>query len=404
MCPPLSPADKPIKIAVVGDSAGGNFSAALTIQCILHKIRKPDGVHLIYPALDFAGDVWKTETLHKHNHNNNNPNNTATIAHLPENVHNTNTHVVENDTKALLTSSSSTSTASSSCNCPPSSSCHHSLSSSSEDASPGFSTLPPAKPGAVVPQLSSRTLYAFDGVLPLKFQLLLADAYFADGGDPVHDVRASPQAVWDEVLTHFPPLYAHCGSVDPLVDDVVRFCSRVVQATKQNNQPQTVKCWIIPKVSHAYMQVTNFLPEGRKAFLMSAHWLAEILEILPHELPQPLKEPQECSLFISQEQLKQKPTLKANASEAVENYLPLQKPTLPSIPYCYPSALFPELPPSRVNTCDSCADTLPESQASVENTSKTSSTAPASQLTARAASASHSTSKIKRDTTIKARL
>lgn len=40
------------KIIVVGDSAGGNLSAALTSMCVQRNCRKPDGVVLVYPALN----------------------------------------------------------------------------------------------------------------------------------------------------------------------------------------------------------------------------------------------------------------------------------------------------------------------------------------------------------------
>ena len=37
-------------IIVSGDSAGGNLSVALTIECIKKGIRKPDGLFLMYPG------------------------------------------------------------------------------------------------------------------------------------------------------------------------------------------------------------------------------------------------------------------------------------------------------------------------------------------------------------------
>ena len=38
-------------ILVGGDSAGGNFSAGLTLMCLRHGIRPPDSLILIYPSL-----------------------------------------------------------------------------------------------------------------------------------------------------------------------------------------------------------------------------------------------------------------------------------------------------------------------------------------------------------------
>jgi hormone-sensitive lipase len=43
----------PTKIVLVGDSAGGNLVAALTILCILRNYRVPDGIILAYPGNHF---------------------------------------------------------------------------------------------------------------------------------------------------------------------------------------------------------------------------------------------------------------------------------------------------------------------------------------------------------------
>lgn len=40
----------PKKIVIVGDSAGGNLAAALTILAIQRNYRVPDGVILAYPG------------------------------------------------------------------------------------------------------------------------------------------------------------------------------------------------------------------------------------------------------------------------------------------------------------------------------------------------------------------
>ena len=43
---------EPARIVLVGDSAGGNLVAALTNLLIAWGLRKPDGVALVYPALN----------------------------------------------------------------------------------------------------------------------------------------------------------------------------------------------------------------------------------------------------------------------------------------------------------------------------------------------------------------
>ena len=43
---------EPIKVILVGDSAGGNLVAALTNLLIKNKLKIPDGICLVYPALN----------------------------------------------------------------------------------------------------------------------------------------------------------------------------------------------------------------------------------------------------------------------------------------------------------------------------------------------------------------
>lgn len=42
----------PKKIIVVGDSAGGNLAIALGLKCVKEGVRVPDGLLLVYPALN----------------------------------------------------------------------------------------------------------------------------------------------------------------------------------------------------------------------------------------------------------------------------------------------------------------------------------------------------------------
>ena len=54
----------PRKIILVGDSAGGNLVASLTLLCIKERVRIPDGVLLVYPALNLNGKSFTPSMLH----------------------------------------------------------------------------------------------------------------------------------------------------------------------------------------------------------------------------------------------------------------------------------------------------------------------------------------------------
>ena len=54
---------EPLKIILVGDSAGGNLVAALTNMLIKLKLRPPDGIVLIYPALNLSQNCYTPSLL-----------------------------------------------------------------------------------------------------------------------------------------------------------------------------------------------------------------------------------------------------------------------------------------------------------------------------------------------------
>ena len=52
------------KVIVVGDSAGGNLAAALTTLLIEWNLPKPDGLVLVYPALNLNINDYTPSLLH----------------------------------------------------------------------------------------------------------------------------------------------------------------------------------------------------------------------------------------------------------------------------------------------------------------------------------------------------
>jgi hormone-sensitive lipase len=44
----------PKKVILVGDSAGGNLISSLTNLCIMTKTRVPDGIFMVYPAVQLS--------------------------------------------------------------------------------------------------------------------------------------------------------------------------------------------------------------------------------------------------------------------------------------------------------------------------------------------------------------
>jgi hormone-sensitive lipase len=54
---------KPEKIILVGDSAGGNLVAAVTLMAIKRNYRVPDGLIMCYPALSLCKELFTPSLL-----------------------------------------------------------------------------------------------------------------------------------------------------------------------------------------------------------------------------------------------------------------------------------------------------------------------------------------------------
>lgn len=100
------------------------------------------------------------------------------------------------------------------------------------------------------------------------------------------DCLLSPIHTPDEILAHFPTTYMMCGEKDPLVDDTIILAGRIRQARLKYRQehpldqdfPQGdgVRVKLLEGMSHAFLQMLNFLPETRQAVKTLGDWMIEI--------------------------------------------------------------------------------------------------------------------------------
>ncbi len=322
-----------LSVALMGDSAGGNLVAAVTLRSLVTGYRVPKGVHLIYPVLEMSMHLWRPAHHVRMEGNN-------TVVPVMEasrdslvdralgkprlrgttHTANTNTHATGAAAAAAAASIPTASTVTSSgagagsgsgsgsggaqapgacspagglvCDSSSSSSSSASLVTAATTAcvvgTPGaaglaannvYSAANTTSANTIAtlrpPDMASRARFASDAVLPFRYQLLIGKALFRGGGDPTADMYASPLLASDELLARFPATFVHVGEVDPLVDDSVELCNRI----RRSNPATPVKLMVIPGVSHAYMNVTALLPEGQEALMRSVTWLREIFEL-----------------------------------------------------------------------------------------------------------------------------
>ena len=236
--------DNQLRIVLVGDSAGGNLVMSATYHALVDGIRVPNGCHLIYPALDLSTEIWRSayqqlhskyDDRHHYHHNKHNDSNTS--------------QCMQSNNSAQL----------------------QSLSDATTKFNPFGEDLINNNPNR--PLMTSKALYAFDGVLPMRYMILIGQAYLRNGGNPTSDYFISPLRAPSSLMNELPPVYIHCGSVDPLSDDSIFY----IQRLNCINPNIKTKLQLIPGISHAYMQITSLLPEGKYALELTCNWINELL-------------------------------------------------------------------------------------------------------------------------------
>ncbi|CAI2172130.1 1482_t:CDS:2, partial [Funneliformis geosporum] len=116
------------------------------------------------------------------------------------------------------------------------------------------------------------------------------------------DYLLSPIVGPDELLAQFPKVYLMCGEKDPFVDDTVVFAGRIREAKRRKKQMANggkfgeglrmssveksdaddwVEVKILQGMSHAFLQMMSILPESKGAVRAIGRWLIQSLQELP---------------------------------------------------------------------------------------------------------------------------
>lgn len=314
-CMGLSGETRP-RVVVTGESAGGNLAVGMVLMALQSAMAqgwqgddvlpRPDGVVLAYPALNMQVASWMTDEQ-------------MSLIQDKSSSH-TNRSVLERkrDQYRKLT---------------PFTSPGHSVEALTElapsngeqkDKQPDVPSevaksleerikksdiLAAQKTDEVKPlrtrlAVSSMISYVHDRILTPEMMRAMIILYIGPHHRPDFntDFWLSPVLAPDALLARFPKTYILTGERDPLVDDTVIFAGRLRQAKlnqfrerqdlgleksqRQFHEKDHVEVSLIPGVSHGFMQMAGFFPEGWKYIHRSAKWIEDLFDAAWKRSPQ----------------------------------------------------------------------------------------------------------------------
>lgn len=310
------------RIILTGDSAGGNFATGVTLMILQsididpqrgpeqQTLPVPEGLILIYPALDMNIGNWMTDDqmaliqdqrMRKTNKNVLRRKSEDYYRMTPDTPHPSDDDLDESkhgeDTSLAAKG-------------PPNPNMPVEGSKSSAPASSiarQTASLASSKPRLLKTRLamSSMISYFNDRVLTPEMMRAMIILYVGPHNRPDFstDYLLSPLLAPEALLANFPKTFFLTGERDPLVDDTVIFAGRLRQAKHNDfiqkkelgllsakdhfDEKDHVEVCLIPGISHGFLQFVSIFPEAWKHLSRCARWMEEVFEA-----PEPPDSPQ----------------------------------------------------------------------------------------------------------------
>lgn len=159
-----------------------------------------------------------------------------------------------------------------------------------------------SKPAILKTRLAMTSMISYfnDRILSPEMMRAMVILYVGPHNRPdlATDFLLSPLLAPESLLVHFPKLYLMTGERDPLVDDTVIFAGRIRQAkyaawlerkemgllTRQEEkrgfrEENHVEVTLIPGISHGFLQFVSVFPEGWDYIFRCARWMREIFAL-----------------------------------------------------------------------------------------------------------------------------
>ncbi len=304
------------KIIMSGDSAGGNLAVGVALMILQSGstdsrrwhgekvLPPPEGMILIYPALDMNIGNWMTdEQMALIRDRRSRDTNKGVLRRKSEDYRQldpTTPHHSDDEDEARPSSPPRVNSemvlaeAAGALTTSPKASVHPSAAHTTDTASIAAAAQK-AKPGVLRTRLamSSMISYFNDRILTPEMMRAMIILYIGPHYRPDFstDFLLSPLLAPEQLLARFPKTYFLTGERDPLVDDTVIFAGRIRQAKLSVfherkelgllepgaafSESDHVEVVLVPGISHGFLQFVGVFPEGWKYILRCARWIRE---------------------------------------------------------------------------------------------------------------------------------
>ncbi|KAJ5907390.1 hypothetical protein N7495_000072 [Penicillium taxi] len=295
------------RIVVTGESAGGSLAVAMVLMVLQTRAQnwnsedalpRPDGVVLAYPSLNLRVESWMTdEQMSLIQDKSSRQTNKSVIERKQDELRKLTPYTSPRQSVEKLTAISLLK--------------HPEGNSEDKEASDvnkldehlkvidnnkGKETteIDEVKPLKTRLAVSSMISYVQDRVLTPEMMRAMIILYIGPHQRPDFntDYYLSPVLAPESLLAIFPKTFIMTGERDPLVDDTVLFAGRLRQAKlhqfreRQELGLEDSQCQfyekdhidisLLPGISHGFLQMVGFFPEGWKYITRSAEWIESL--------------------------------------------------------------------------------------------------------------------------------
>ena len=326
-CIGLSGETRP-RIVLAGDSAGGNLAAAVALMILqsrksydqLHPsgdmLPAPDGLVLMYPALDMNINSWMTdEQMSLIQDQRTRAGQRSVLRKKSQDYYRLDPSTPQpsdDDGEHMLTPTASRPFSF------PESAIDSEPATPSGDSSPAQTRRPSVvqQQGAIAlskPRIqktrlamSSMISYFNDRILTPEMMRAMIILYVGPHARPdfTTDFLLSPLLAPEALLAEFPKTYLLTGERDPLVDDTVIFAGRLRQAKlgafvqqqelglkepgEKFREKDHVEVALIPGISHGFIQFVGVFPQGWDHIFRCGRWIEDLFAL---SSPSPAEDP-----------------------------------------------------------------------------------------------------------------